>query len=156
MTFKKRLNKYSGLALLLILMLTPSCQMFKPIELTRVVDFKVAESKGFGFALKATLELLNPNRGAIRITNADIDVYVEGQYLGKLTLPETFILPPGNPEIVSCHMDISLTTLITSGKNVLKKIKSGSFNVQLKGTLDAHYRLLKKHIDINTTHLVEL
>lgn len=156
MHFKKRSNTFLGFALLVITLLTSGCQMFKPIEVTRVVGFKVAESKGFGVTLETKLELVNPNRGTIRITSADIEVWMEGQVLGKLILPEEFTLSPNTPEVISCHMDIPLAVLISSGKNMMRKLKSGSFQVQLKGSVKAHYRLFKKHIDIDTKHLVEL
>jgi LEA14-like dessication related protein len=133
-----------------------SCTPVKPCKVTRVVSFSIAESKGFGITINTELELDNPNRSSLTIKKTDIDVFVEGVFLGKLIVPENLTIPANKVFLTHLQIDVSFNSLLTAGRGVLKKIQSKSFEVTFKGSLDVHYLFFNKVLLIDTTNKVEL
>ncbi len=142
--------------ILLIITIFAGCSSIKPCKVTRVVNFSIAESKGFGVTINTELELENPNRSSLTIKKADIDVFVEGVFLGKLIVPENFTIPANKVFLTHLQIDVSFNSLLTAGRGVLKKIQSKSFEVAFKGSLDVHYLFFNKVLLIDATNKVEL
>jgi len=150
--------KKNGLWLILIIIpiIFIGCSNAKPPKVIRVLSFSISESKGFGVTITTNLELLNPNRSPLTIKKADIDVYVEGVFLGKLIVPENLKIPAKEIFTTELKIDVNFSTLLSAGKNVMKKIQSKSFEVSFKGNLQVKYFFYNKDIKVDATNKVEL
>lgn len=138
-----------------LLLIITGCQFFKPVEISQIKSFRIAESKGFGVSLSAKVELVNPNPGTLKLKHPDIEIWVDNNLFGKLTVPEKIEIPGNDSLQVECKMDVPLTVLLSTGKGVLKKVQNGSVPIVLKGTIEARYYLFKKQVKLNASHVVE-
>lgn len=150
-------NKVSSLILPLIaVLLFSACSIIKPVEILEINNFKVADDKSRGLSINATLKLFNPNRVNLTLNHSDIDVYAEGIYLGKVLIPEKTLIPGKQSFDVHFSLAVSLPNLLTAGKQVLAKFKTGSFELSFKGKLNVSYRSFTKEFLIDSKQNVRL
>lgn len=73
--------------------LLSSCNIYKSIDIGGVdnVDFKGMADNKVSLQLKVPVE--NPNGYKLKITKMDLDVTINGKYLGKMTNSEDIIIP---------------------------------------------------------------
>jgi LEA14-like dessication related protein len=151
----KFFSKKSFLFVFTVLALS-ACSLIKPVELKGVNSFKIAEKQGVGVQVNTSLKLYNPNKINVTLIGSDIDVYVEENYIGKLVIPHKISIPGKENFDAEFTLTISFANLLSAGKNVLSKIKSGSFKVSFKGQVEAQYRTYIKTFQLNTTQHVNL
>jgi LEA14-like dessication related protein len=153
----KTRNQVSSLILPLIaVLLFSACSIIKPVEILEISNFKVADDKSRGISINASLKLFNPNRVNLTLNHSDIDVYAEGIYLGKVLIPEKTIIPGKQSFDVHFSLAISLPNLLTAGRQVINKFKTGAFDLSFKGKLNVSYRSFTKEFIVDSSQTVKL
>ena len=130
---------YLFTCLALLIILAPSCQAPKDLVYQDFKNLRV-EKLGFGATtLKVELEYYNPNNFGLQLKYADLDIYIDGNYLGhssqdyQITIPrrERFSLPLEIVVDMKNALKNALPTLL--GKEVVVKatgkVKLGKANV---------------------------
>ena len=89
------INRYLLLPCLLVvsILLLPSCRAPKELEYKDFKDFSV-EKLGFSSsAVKMNIVYYNPNNFGLQLKRTDLDIYIDGTYLGHTSQNTRWIYP---------------------------------------------------------------
>ena len=141
---------------LLITILFSSCNVYKSVNIGDVdnVDFKGLVDNKVNLELK--VPVTNPNGYKIKITSMDLDVTVNGKYLGKMKNAEVITIPKKSDEIHNFPVNIYVKNLLGSMSVLYKMRKMKSFEMQIEGTIKVKAMLRSKTIEVSEKQRVSL
>ena len=103
-----------------------------------IVTFRPVEIKPSKMSFDVTVKVFNPSNIQVKITEMLLDVYVNGNAVGKVNEVKDIDLNPGQTTLVSFNFAINASSL---GKNLVdlitKTIASRQLVVDLKGFIRA-------------------
>jgi|GEM_PF-1245080 len=131
-----------------------SCQV-EQVEFMELKNVVVKDVKPKEIYLDVTAVLDNPNSFSIKIIDSDLDLYLEGNKLGKATLLEEFTLESGEQKAY----DLKVKAV---GDNIQMKMLpvmlsaalTGKVTVKLQGDITGRVALIKKKVKVDITQEV--
>ena len=133
-----------------------SCSAYKSINVTSVndVQFKGMIDNKISLELKVPIE--NPNWYKIKIKSMDMDVSINGSYLGKMKNDNEIVIPAKSDTVQVFPVDIYVKNLLDSMSTLYKLRKAKSVDMQIGGTMKVKALLSGKTIEINEKQRVSL
>ncbi len=137
-----------ALLLRLLLFLPPlllaSCLSYKQVELVDVTNIRVERMDAKGIAVRVDAMVSNPNNYRIHAQDPDVDLYVNGRFVGKGVLDSALTLEKKSSRVYSVPLHAEL-----QGGSLLMVLLSGVFggnemNFAAKGTVVGRVGLLRK------------
>ena len=152
----KHVNIKIILGVLLITILFSSCNAYKSVNIGGVdnVDFKGMVDNKINLELK--VPITNPNGYKIKITSMDLDVTINGKYLGKMKNVEDIIIPKKSDEIQNFPVNIYVKNLLGSMSAFYRMRKMKSFEMQIEGTIKVKAMMRSKTIEVSEKQNVSL
>lgn len=143
-----------GLLLLSILLLT-SCFSYKEVVMHDIVDVEVKRLDAKGVSLTALVKLENPNGYRIHVKDPDVDLYLNGTYVGKGYLDTNLVLPRRSNMVhrVPLHAEFKGLNLLVV---MLGSALSGEATIGAKGTVLGQAGLLRKRYPFELEEKVDL
>ncbi len=151
---KDKIRNIAGLLVLLIIL--SSCNAYKSVNIGDVsnVNFKgMVDNK---ISLELSVPVTNPNGYKIKIKDMDLDVTINGKYLGKMKNTNEIVIPSKSDEIQVFPVDIHVSNLLTSMSSLYKIRKSKSFEMQIEGKIKVKAFLNSKTIEVSEKQSVSL
>jgi LEA14-like dessication related protein len=121
-----KMKNYAGsIALLLILLCgLNACNTIKPFEVKSYQNFQI-EKLGFNKSnLKIDLEIYNPNVVGLELNRTTMDIFINGQLLGRTDQPFQVKVPRRNKFLLPVSIEIDM-------KNILKHATATLFNKEV-------------------------
>jgi len=122
------------LAPILLVTLLSSCKVFKVPEYK---DFRNLKISGIGlkeFTLTMEMVYHNPNKFGFEIKKSDLDIYVDGLYLGKSFTDTLIHVDKKSDFIIPISLKADMKNIV---KNAWNMLSHKSVLVQAKGTVNA-------------------
>lgn len=144
------------LGILLIIILLSSCSMYKSIHIGDVnkVDFKgMLENK---ISLELKVPVINPNKYKIIVKNMDLDVTINGKYIGKMKNAAPIIIPPKSDEIQDFPVDIHVRNVLASMSVLYKLRNASSVEMQIEGTIKVKALMRSKVIKVSEKQMISM
>ena len=123
------------LALLFIFLLTNflySCSTPKDLEYRDFKNLTVEKLGASATTLKMDLVYYNPNNFGMQLTNTDLDVFINNNYLGKTSQEYQVTIPKREEFSIPIKIDVDMKNLL---KNGLTSFLSNEVLVKLTGTV---------------------
>ena len=118
--------------LLLLLLLLSACQSpVKEPEFVAAKNFRVGKLGLKQTSVFMTLDYFNPNPVGLSLENADLEVYLEGRYVGRTTLDTIIRIPAKDTFSIPVKLDVDMKNALP---NLFKAGFNGEVEMQLKGT----------------------
>ena len=149
-----KIKNFVGLVLISIIL--SSCNAYKLIDIGDVnsVNFKgMVDNK---ISLELLLPINNPNGYKIKIKSMDLDVTVNGNYLGKMKNVNEIVIPAKSNEIQNFLVDIYVKNMLTSMSSMYKLRNAKSFEMQIEGTIKVKAFLRSKTIKVSEKQSVSM
>ena len=143
----KQIINLIGLILLTIVL--SSCNAYKSVNIGYIenVNFKgMVDNK---ISLELQVPVTNPNRYKIKIKSMDLDVTINGNYLGKLKNTSEIIIPAKSDEVHNFLVDIYVKNALSSIASMYKLRKAKSLEMQIEGTIKVKALLNSKTIKVS-------
>jgi len=152
----KKLKLKSTLLLLSISILFNACSIYKSVDIGGVdnVDFKGMVDNKISLQLKVPIK--NPNGYKLKITDMDLDVTINGKYLGKMKNSKTITIPKKSDEVQIFPVDVHVKNMLTSMSMFYKLRKMKSAEMQIVGTMKVKALMRSKTIDISEKQTISL
>ena len=80
-----RLKRIFSLQLVLIILSLSSCSVYKSIDVGDITDVKFRGMTDNKILLDLKIPITNPNNFNLKIKSLDLDISVNGKYMGKMT-----------------------------------------------------------------------
>jgi LEA14-like dessication related protein len=151
---KNKIKNIAGLLVLLIIL--SSCNAYKTIDIGDVSNVNFKGMVDNRISLELSVPVTNPNGYKIKIKDMDLDVTINGKYLGKMKNTKEIVIPSKSDEVQVFSVDIHVTNLLTSMSSLYKMRKSKSFEMQIEGKIKVKAFLSGKTIEVSEKQNVSL
>lgn len=120
-----------------------------------IVDVEMRKLDGKGLALTALVKLENPNGYRIHVKDPDVDLYLNGTYVGKGYLDSTVVLPKRSNMVhrIPLHAEFKGLNLLLV---MLGSAVNGEATIGAKGTVLGQAGLFRKRYPFEVEEKVEL
>ena len=109
------------ITLLLLTQLLYSCSTPKELEYRDFLNFEIEKVSFSATAIKMDLIYFNPNNFGLELKHTDLDIFLDGNYLGH-TIQDQFVTIPKLAEFaVPVKIDMDMKNLLKNGLNTLLK-----------------------------------
>lgn len=139
-------NFLSGL---LLIVLISSCASLQMPELKGEEHFNIEKIDGQNVDISAGGKIYNGNWFALKVKPSEFDLYVEGEYLGKLALNKKIKLKSKQETMI----DSDLTVNLEKGAMfiLMRNASKEQVQVRLSGKVRAGVWFFTKKVEINET-----
>ncbi|MCK5171528.1 MAG: LEA type 2 family protein [Bacteroidales bacterium] len=137
------------IGLIILAVVLSSCNAYKSVSIGDIdnVNFKgMVDNK---ISLELQVPVTNPNGYKIKIKSMDLDVTVNGSYLGKLKNTSEIVIPAKSDEIQNFPVEIYVKNALASMASMYKLRKSKSVEMQIEGTIKVKALLNSKTIKVS-------
>ncbi len=151
---KNKIKNIAGLIVLFIIL--SSCNAYKSVDIGYVenVNFKgMVDNK---ISLELQVPVTNPNGYKIKIKEMDLDVTINGKYLGKMKNTNEIIIPAKSDEVHNFLVDIYVKNVLSSMASMYKLRKAKSLEMQIEGTIKVKALLNGKTIKVSEKQSVTM
>lgn len=144
----------AGLLLLGTLLLT-SCFSYQEVVMHDIVDVELKKLDARGVSLTALVKLENPNGYRIHVKDPDVDLYLNGTFVGKGFLDTNLVLPKRSNMVhrVPLHAEFKGVNLLMV---MLGSALSKEATIGAKGTVMGQAVLLRKRFPFEVEEKVDL
>lgn len=145
-------SAFFAIAFTTLSMALSSCS-FKEIEVVSISNFDISDPQDENIKGKnclLTLVLNNPNSSAIRLHEGVLDLTINEEKLGTLTLLDKAVLPGGNNQRVDIKMlfQVEEDLQIQWGDLLVNTLNKGSVDIAISGNAKGKWGIWPRNIKI--------
>jgi hypothetical protein len=151
------MRKPIALSAALSLTLLTGCLSYREVELRGVEDVQVLSLDKGGIALRVLATVHNPNGYRIQVKDPDVDLFLDGTYVGKATLDSTITLDKRSTRTYSVPLHADLSAGGATGALVLLGAAlKGEVLLGAKGSITGKAFLVNKRFPFELEQRVDL
>jgi LEA14-like dessication related protein len=132
--------------LLFITLATCSCKTPKDFVFQNVQNFSIGKADMQQARLSMDVKLYNPNNYKMKLKNADLDVFFNGDHLGKMSVPERLTVLGLDTFSMPVTIDVDMKNILP---NAIQLFMNPEVTVKLTGSVKAGRHGLYIHIPVN-------
>ncbi|MGC9332395.1 MAG: LEA type 2 family protein [Bacteroidales bacterium] len=151
----KYLKKAYFTCCLLILLSFVSCNIQAPI-IGKPSGYQIEELNIREIKLKIWLPIENPNNIQFNVNNVDLDIYVNGLKLGKVTRMEKVHLPKYSEKTYPIKLEVKMKDLSVSALTALRQLKSKHIMIKVDGFVTVSKFVIVKKVEVDVDNKVEI
>lgn len=136
--------------LFLIVGLT-SCEIYKDVKVKRVEEFDLSEFTNSKVSAVLRIGLENPNPYKITLYESDLELRIDGNVAGTLTLAEPVVLSPKSAKIYDVKVFTNITDVEGFLGNALSLMFKDEIELQASGYVQAKGLGVKKMVPLSFT-----
>jgi LEA14-like dessication related protein len=122
--------------LLFIAVSTSAFGQLKDIQYLDVENFKIQQIENNKAAISLDIRLYNPNNYKLKLKDADIDVFINGNHIGKVQQAvDKYEVLKNDTCLVPVILDVDMQNILANALQIV--LSSGMADVKLSGTVKA-------------------
>jgi LEA14-like dessication related protein len=133
----------------ILLILLCSCGRFSEITVGEINGLTINGFEENALVMTLSVPIGNPTLHRITITDFDTRLYMNAQYIGKITSVDAIVLTPRSKMQHDLVLHVRMANFIGTAIGIMNLKKGQKVNFRLEGTVMARTRLMKKKIYIN-------
>lgn len=141
--------KRSFFFLALVVLLLPSCSLYKQVEVQQILDVQVLSFDENGADCEIYMTINNPNSYKITLTDSQVDLFFEGSPLGKVVLTENLVLPKKSVTTLKLKCLADYESLQSIFSNALALLFKTDYVMEGKGYVKGKALLVSKKVPVN-------
>jgi len=106
--------------------------------------------------IKIWLPIENPNNIKFNVKNVDLDIYVNGLKLGKITSMEKVHIPKKSDKTYAIKLDVKMKDLGMSALTALKQLRSKHVMLAVEGDVTVSKFIIVKKVEVDVEDKVEI
>jgi len=111
-----------------------SCRQPKELIYQNVENFSLKQADKDKAHLAMDIRLYNPNRYAMKLKSADVDVYMNGNKIGKMNAAKQCMLPARDTFSLPVTLEVELKNVLS---NALQLLLNSEADIKLDGRIKA-------------------
>ena len=139
-----------------ILLVISSCIEYKEVQLVKFDGVDIVNMSADGITVDINVQISNPNDYKISVVKTNLMISLNGKDLGKANVKSKLVLPKNSNEVHKITVTIKGSQLKAAMPSILAGALMGSMKMNIKGTITAKAKMLRKKIDVDFTDAVSL
>ncbi|MEI8278649.1 MAG: LEA type 2 family protein [Bacteroidota bacterium] len=115
---------------LLAICLVSSCAHPKDLVYQDIEHFSVSKLALSKSTLSLNIKMFNPNTYGMKLKNADVDVFINDRYLGKMMMDTLFTIPRLESFLLPVSLQVDMKNILP---NALQLLLDNEVTVKLQG-----------------------
>jgi len=142
-------NKYHiGIIIWSFCFLLSACTDFKEIEVGSPTAIIVKSIKDNKINADLSIPISNPNNLKFKITQINLDVIVNENYLGKITTGKNVLIPANSNENHLFNLNLEVKSIAKGIISIINVFGSGKVKVESKGYIKIRSGLIVKSLPV--------
>jgi LEA14-like dessication related protein len=135
-------------------LLLASCGKYSQITIGDVTKVSIKGFEDNALIVSLNLQIDNPTISRIVVKNFDTKLYINNQYLGKLTSQEPIVIQAKSNEVHELVLNVRIANFFGAALNLLNIQSGQKVLFRIEGDLTARSCLMRKKIEINESREV--
>ena len=119
---------------LLVMLFACSCGNHKDFVYKNIENFSLKQAGLNNTTLSMDVRMYNPNRRGMKLKKANVDVFLNGNSLGKLRVTDKFPVPGLDTFLLPVMLDVDIKKALP---NALQLLMNSQVDIKLTGTIKA-------------------
>lgn len=128
-----------------------SCEIYQEVKVKRVEEFDLSELTNNHVSAILRIGLENPNPYKITLYESDLELRIDGNVAGTLTLAEPVVLSPKSSQVYDVKVFTNITDVEGLLGNVLALMFKDEIELQASGYVQAKGLGVKKKVPLSFT-----
>ncbi len=128
-----------------------SCEIYKEVKVKRVEDLDLYELTNSNVSAVLRIGLENPNPYKITLFESDLELRIDGNVAGSLTLAEPVVLAPKSSKVYDVKVYTNITDVEGLLGNALSLMFKDEIELQASGYVQAKGLGVKKKVPLSFT-----
>jgi LEA14-like dessication related protein len=128
-----------------------SCEIYKEVKVKRVEDFDLSELTNNHVAAVLRIGLDNPNPYKITLYESDLELRIDGNVAGTLSLAEPVVLAPKSSQVYDVKVFTNISDVEGLLGNALALMFKDEIELQASGYVQAKGLGVKKMVPLSFT-----
>lgn len=143
------------LQLVSLILLLSSCNVYKSVDVGEINDIRFRGMVDNKINLDLKVPIKNPNNFKLKIKDLDLDISLNGKYIGKMR-NDTLIVIPSNYEGISTFpVEIQVDNILSSAMMFYKLKNAKQVEILIEGKIIAKSFLYRKTIKVSEKQIVD-
>jgi LEA14-like dessication related protein len=132
----------------------PSCSGIHEIDVGEIEDINFTRVAGRGIEFEVVMPIENPSSFRFRITGVDLDVYINKEYIGKITNVDNILVPAGSSDLYAFPLKVEFSGIITGLRTMFTLFTDRQAEVTVTGNIGVRSFPITRKIPVEeTTHV---
>jgi len=140
------MERLKYLVYLILTLLLFSCASPKELEYRDFKNFEVVKAGFSATMIKMDLVYYNPNNFGLQLKHTDLDIFIDGNYLGHTIQEQLVVIPNRSEFAVPVKIDVDMKNLL---KNGLVTLFSNEVSIKVTGSIRIGKGSLFKNFPVN-------
>ena len=149
---KKGIFAISGFLFLLVV----SCSPFEEVRIGPATGIEIIGFSGKQVSFKVMVNIENPNRQSYTLRTLDLDVSLNGTYIGRIKSTEKVNIPKQSGKVYTFPLSAELESSSLSVLTLADLFLNRYIDVELKGMAEINSGLIRKKIPVNEQEKIKL
>jgi LEA14-like dessication related protein len=142
-------NLFAVKSFLILSSLFLSCSGFGEIEVGDIEDVRFSKLALRSIEFEVQLTINNPTAFRYRITDVDLDVYINNEYLGNIRNVDHVLIPGRSGELYTFPLRAEFSNILGSALSMYRFYLDRNANISVSGTITARSFPFTKKIPVN-------
>ena len=126
-----------------------SCKIYQDVDVIEVENVIFNEFDNEGAEAEVWLKIKNPNAYKVVLTDSDVDLYFEGNHLGKVQLVENMVVPKKSLSTQIMKVEVEYNNMETLMGNIFTLLFKENFLLEAKGQETGKALFVSKKVAID-------
>lgn len=126
-----------------------SCKIYQDVDVIEVENVIFNEFDNEGAEAEVWLKIKNPNAYKVVLTDSDVDLYFEGNHLGKVQLVENMVVPKKSLSTQIMKVEVEYNNMETLMGNIFTLLFKENFLLEAKGQVTGKALFVSKKVAID-------
>ena len=149
---KKRIFKL----IVFLFFFVASCSPVEEVRIGPATGMEISGFSGKQVSFKVMIKIENPGRQSFALRTLDLDVLLNGIYIGKIKSTEKVIIPKRSGKVYTFPLSAELRSLSLSVFALTDLFLHRYIDVELKGMAKINSGLMRKKFPINEQKKIQL
>lgn len=113
-----------------------SCSGFESIEVGEIEDVRFGNFAGRAVEFEVLMSIENPSSFRFRISDVDLDVYVNNEYLGKITNVDNVLIPSRSEELYAFPLKVEFSNILKGALSMYNFLIEREAEIVVKGAIN--------------------
>jgi LEA14-like dessication related protein len=147
---------FNFLFVILPVLFLASCANLENIEVGEIEDVSFSKFANKTIEFEVLMPIDNPSGFRFRITDVDLDVYINNEYMGKIRNVDNVLIPSRSSELYTFPLKVEFSNILKGAMSMFNFYLDRQAEVEIKGSIGVRSFPVSRSIKVNEKTSIRL
>ncbi|MGF1585145.1 MAG: LEA type 2 family protein [Bacteroidales bacterium] len=147
---------FNFLFVILPVLFLASCVNLENIEVGEIEDVSFSKFANKTIEFEVLMPIDNPSGFRFRITDVDLDVYINNEYMGKIRNVDNVLIPSRSSELYTFPLKVEFSNILKGAMSMFNFYLDRQAEVEIKGSIGVRSFPVSRSIKVNEKTSIRL